>query len=195
MAMGRPREFNVDVALDRALDVFWRNGYEGTSIAELTEAMGINPPSLYAAFGNKENLFRQALDRYVEQKTNFWNEALGKPTAREMVHHLLFGSVEFLTDECNPHGCMIVRSSLSCGAATDAIKRELTEKRATGEAMLRERLQQARRSGEMPAGLDPAAFARYIMTVMEGMSVRAASGASRKELREIATLTMRMWPA
>jgi hypothetical protein len=90
---------------------------------------------------------------------------------------------------------MIVRSSLSCGAATDAIKRELTEKRAMGEAMLRERLQQAKRNGELPPGLDPAAFARYIMTMMEGMSVRAASGASRKELREIATLTMRMWPA
>jgi len=195
MAMGRPREFDVDVALDRALDVFWRNGYEGTSIAELTEAMGINPPSLYAAFGNKENLFRQALDRYVEQKTHFWNEALGKPTAREMVEHLLFGGVDFLTDDCNPQGCMIVRSSLSCGAATDAIKRELTEKRAEGETMLRERLQQAKRNREMPAGLDPAAFARYLMTVMEGMAVRAASGASRKDLREIATLTMRMWPA
>jgi AcrR family transcriptional regulator len=194
MAMGRPREFDVEVALDRALDVFWRNGYEGTSISELTEAMGINPPSLYAAFGNKENLFRQALDRYIEQKTNFWNEALGKSTAREMVEHLLFGGVDFLTDECNPHGCMIVRSSLSCGAATDTIKQELTEKRAMGEAMLRERLQQAKRNGELPAGLEPAGFARYLMTVMEGMSVRAASGASRKELRDIAALTMRLWP-
>src|ERR671919_2716556 len=101
MAMGRPREFDVDVALDRALDVFWRNGYEGTSIAELTEAMGINPPSLYAAFGNKENLFRKALDRYAEQRTRFWDEAREVETARGMVEHLLRASADFLTEECN----------------------------------------------------------------------------------------------
>lgn len=195
MGMGRPREFDVNVALDRALDVFWRNGYEGASIAELTDAMGINPPSLYAAFKNKEGLFRKALDRYVEQRTNFWNEALEKPTAREMVEHLLFGSVDFLTDECTPHGCLLVRSSMSCSAAADSIKRDLAAKRATGEVAMAMRLNEAKQAGEMPADLDPAEFARYIMTVLEGMSVQAASGATRDDLSKTAAMALRAWPA
>ena len=87
--MGRPREFDLDQALDQALEVFWRNGYEGASIADLTAAMGINPPSLYAAFGNKAGLFRKALDRYVEQRTKFWHDAFEAPTARGVVEHLL----------------------------------------------------------------------------------------------------------
>lgn len=195
MGMGRPREFDVNVALDRALDVFWRNGYEGASIAELTDAMGINPPSLYAAFKNKEGLFRKALDRYVEQRTNFWNEALEKPTAREMVEHLLFGSVDFLTDECTPHGCLLVRSSMSCSAAAESIKRDLAAKRATGEVAMAMRLNEAKRAGEMPADLDPAEFARYIMTVLEGMSVQAANGATRDDLSKTAAMALRAWPA
>ena len=133
MAMGRPREFDLDKALDQALEVFWRNGYEGASIADLTDAMGINPPSLYAAFGNKEGLFRKALDRYVEQRTEFWNEALEAPTAREVVEHLLRGSADFLTEECNPPGCLFVRSALACSEAEDAIRRELAARRAEGE--------------------------------------------------------------
>src|SRR5882757_5363678 len=133
MKMGRPREFDTDQALDKALNVFWRNGYEGTSIADLTEAMGINPPSLYSAFGNKEKLFRKALDRYVQQRTGFWNEAAEKPTARAMVEHLLRESADFLTEECNPPGCMLVRGALSCSEAEDALQRELTARRAIGE--------------------------------------------------------------
>ncbi len=95
MALGRPREFDIERALDRALEVFWRNGYESASIANLTEAMGINPPSLYAAFGNKEALFRRALDRYVQQRTGFWDEALAAPTARGTIAHLLHGAPIF----------------------------------------------------------------------------------------------------
>ena len=111
--MGRPREFDVELALDKALDVFWRNGYEGASIADLTAAMGINPPSLYAAFGNKAGLFRRALDRYAELRTRFWHEAEEATTARGMVEHLLRKSADFLTEKCNPPGCMLVRSALS----------------------------------------------------------------------------------
>ena len=112
-----------------------------------------------------------------------------------MIEHLLYGSVDFLTDECTPHGCMIVRSSMSCSAAADSIKRELATKRQTGEVALRERLQAAKRGGEMPADLDPTEFARFIMTVLEGMSVQAASGAKRKELRQTAAMALRMWPS
>jgi AcrR family transcriptional regulator len=195
MTMGRPREFNVDQALDKALNVFWRNGYEGTSIADLTEAMGINPPSLYAAFGNKEKLFRKALDRYVQQRTHFWNEAAEKPTARGMIEHLLRESADFLTEECNPAGCMLVRNALQCSAAEESIERELASRRATGEVILRDRLATAKETGELPADLDPQDFARYLMTVLEGMSVRAASGSSREELHKIADMALRTWPA
>jgi AcrR family transcriptional regulator len=195
MAMGRPREFNLDQALDQALNVFWRNGYEGASIADLTAAMGISPPSLYAAFGNKEGLFRKALDRYVQQRTGFWNEALEMPTARRMVEHLLRASADFLTEDCNPHGCMLVRSAMLCSEAEDAMQRELAARRAAGEHMLRERLVAAKESGEASAELDPEDFARYIMTVLEGMSVRAAGGATREELHKVADMVMRGWPA
>src|SRR5262245_43495035 len=117
VAIGRPREFDLDKALDRALEVFWRKGYEGSSIADLTAAMGINPPSLYAAFGNKEDLFRKALDRYVAERTHFWSEALAQPTARASVGHLLRESANFLTETCNPPGCLMVRGALACSEA------------------------------------------------------------------------------
>lgn len=194
MVIGRPREFDVDRALDCALDVFWRNGYEGASIADLTAAMGINPPSLYAAFGNKEGLFRKALDRYIEQRTLFWEEALKLPTARGTVEHLLLGGADFLTEKSNPQGCMLVRSAMSCSEAEETIQKELNARRAEGELKLRERLQKAKKSGEMPLDLEPADYARYVMTMLEGMSVRAAGGATRKELRKIADLALRCWP-
>jgi AcrR family transcriptional regulator len=195
VAIGRPREFDVEKALDQALEVFWRNGYEGASIADLTEAMGINPPSLYAAFGNKERLFRKALDRYVQQRTGFWNEALAAPTARGMIEHLLRESANFLTEKCNPPGCLLVRGALSCSEAAGSIHRELAARRAEGEDAIRSRLESAKQAGELPPDLEPAEFARYIMTVLEGMSVRAAAGASREELHKVADLALRTWPA
>ncbi|MPZ58955.1 MAG: TetR family transcriptional regulator [Rhizobiales bacterium] len=192
--MGRPREFDLHHALDRALDVFWRNGYEGSSVADLTEAMGINPPSLYAAFGNKEGLFRKAIERYVEQHAGFWAEASKAPTARGTVEHLLRATVDFLTAECNPPGCLLVRSSLLCSEAVDHIRQELAARRAEGETSLRERLERAKVDGELPPDLVPADFARYIMTMLEGMSVRAAAGAGREELQKIADMALRTWP-
>jgi len=194
MALGRPREFDLDKALDRALEVFWRNGYEGSSIADLTEAMGINPPSLYAAFGNKEGLFRKALDRYVERFAGFWDVARNAPTARAMIEHLLHASADFLTEECNPRGCLMVRGAMACSEAANKIRDEVVTRRATGEVMIRERLERAISTGEIPPDLDPADYARYIMTVLEGMSVQAAGGASRKDLHKVADMTMRSWP-
>src|SRR5688572_33014639 len=112
--MGRPREFDMSVALDQALDVFWRNGYESTSIADLTAAMGVNPPSLYACFGNKEGLFRAALDRYERTRGASMAEALARPTAREAVEHLLRSSAKYQTDPDSPPGCLLVQAALTC---------------------------------------------------------------------------------
>jgi AcrR family transcriptional regulator len=192
--MGRPREFDLDKALDQALGVFWRNGYEGSSIADLTEAMGINPPSLYAAFGNKEGLFHKVVDRYVERYAGFWDVARAAPTARGMVEHLLHASADFLTEEHNPRGCLFVRGAMACSEAANKIRNELVTRRATGELMLRERLQCAIGAGEIAPEFDPADYARYIMTVLEGMSVQAAGGASRADLHKVADLTLRTWP-
>src|ERR1700682_5383386 len=161
MAMGRPREFDPDEALDRALHVFWRSGYEGASMADLTEAMGITRPSLYAAFGNKEELFRKALDRYVDGPGGYVQIALAKPTAREVVEHLLYQAADAVTDPNNPPGCLAVQGALCCGEAAETIKQELMSRRANGEQELRRRFARALSEGDLPTGSDAADLARY----------------------------------
>ena len=191
---GRPRAFDTDQALDAALDLFWRKGYEGTSIADLTEAMGINPPSLYAAFGGKEALFRQALDRYEAKHACVWKEALSAPTAYGAIKKLLEGTANSLGDRHNPKGCLIVQAALSGGDECDPVRRELAERRNKSVAMIRERLQRAKREGDLPKDADPASLARYVATVIHGMAVQAVSGVSRPELRRIAATALKAWP-
>ncbi len=194
MAKGRPRGFDIDRALDRALEVFWRKGYEGASLAELTGAMGINRPSLYAAFGSKEGLFRRALDRYAEGPAAYVREALNEPTARAVAERLLYGGADRLGDPQNPPGCLLVQGALACGEAADVVRRELAARRACGEEALRQRLARARAEGDLAAWADPADLARYLMTVMRGMAVTAATAASRDELRRVAQTALRAWP-
>jgi len=195
VAKGRPREFDADEALDKAMMVFWRRGFEGTSISDLTDVMGINRPSLYAAFGNKETLFRLALDRYVEMGPgSIQRKALQEPTARRVVEMLLRGAAEKLTDPCHPAGCLAVQGALSCGEASEAIKSELTARRCAGEAQLRQRLERAKTEGDLRPDSDPIALARYVSTLLQGMSVQAAGGASQQELLDVAELALRSWP-
>jgi AcrR family transcriptional regulator len=192
--MGRPREFDPDKALDVALHVFWSRGYEGASMADLTEAMGITKPSLYAAFGNKEELFRKALDRYVDGPGGYVQVALAKPTVREVVEHLLFQAADAVTDPNNPPGCLAVQGALTCGEAAESIKQELMSRRASGEEDLRQRFERAAAEGDLPAGSDPADLARYVSAILQGMAVQAAGGTSRAQLRKIAEITLRSWP-
>jgi AcrR family transcriptional regulator len=192
--VGRPREFDADKALGRALQVFWRKGYEGASLPDLTAAMGISRPSLYAAFGNKEALFRKALDSYAGGPACYVREALHEPTARAVVERLLRGAVELQTDKRNPPGCLMVQGALACGEAANPIRQELISRRAAGEAALRQRFERARSDGELPADSDPADLARYFTTVVYGMAVQAAGGASREELRRVAQAALRAWP-
>ena len=184
----------MDQALDRALEVFWRQGFEGASICDLTAAMGINPPSLYAAFGNKEALFRSALDRYAETKSGFIREALDKPKARDAVAALLHGTVRSLTDKSNPAGCLLVQGVAGAGEHAQCIRDELCARRAASETAIRERLKRAKAEGDLPADADPAALARYVATITQGMSVQAGGGASRKELERVAEMALRAWP-
>jgi AcrR family transcriptional regulator len=195
MAVGRPRAFDRDAALDRALEVFWRQGYEGTSISDLTKAMGINPPSLYAAFGNKEGLFREALDRYVAKGSRRLNEAMAEPTARAAVEKLLRGGVEILTDPKNPSACMLVSGALSCSEAAEDIHEELAARRGNLEDTLRNRFEKARGEGDLPEGSDIAALARYVATVAHGLSVQASGGATRNDLMQVVDMALKAFPA
>jgi AcrR family transcriptional regulator len=194
MPLGRPRAFDVDRALDRALRVFWRKGYQGTSMPDLTKAMGINRPSLYAAFGNKADLFRKALDRYDEGPASFMRKALDEPTARGVVERLLTGAVDLQTDPRNPPGCLAVHGALACGDTADPIRRELIARRAASEAALRKRFKRAISEGDLPADSDPADLARYVAIVLHGMAVQAAAGASRGQLLRIIEVALRAWP-
>jgi AcrR family transcriptional regulator len=194
MPRGRPRAFDTEKALDSALDVFWRKGYEGASLPDLTEAMGINRPSLYAAFGNKEALFRKALDRYIEGPACYVREALQQPTARAVAEALFHGEIALLTDPMNPPGCMAVQSALACGDAASGIREELSSRRKALEREIRRRFQKARVAGDLPKDADPAALASYTCALVHGMAVQAAGGASRKDLKRVADLALRAWP-
>jgi AcrR family transcriptional regulator len=192
---GRPREFNLDKALDRALKVFWRKGYEGASLPDLTKAMGINRPSLYAAFGNKEALFRKAIDRYLEGPAAQVRAALQQPTARAVVEQVLRETIELITDSRNPRGCFMVQAALACGDTADCIRRELAKRRDAGVTALRERFERAAAEGDLAADCNPADLARYVATVMHGLSVQAAGGAPRNELERVAKIALKAWPA
>src|SRR3569623_1729569 len=133
MAKGRPRQFDCEEALDKALEVFWRYGYEGASLPALTEAMGINRPSLYAAFGNKEALFRKVLDRYVQGPANHLKCALSATTAKEAVERFLYGAADKLADPSHPRGCMVVTSTLTCSKDSEAIQKEVSAMRCASQ--------------------------------------------------------------
>jgi AcrR family transcriptional regulator len=192
--LGRPRAFDPDTALEAAMRVFWTKGYEGTALSDLTAAMGINRPSIYATFGNKEALFRKALDRYSARMTNFTAEALKMATARAVAERLMVGTADLLSCPGNPKGCLMVQGALACGEEADPIRKELIARRATGEAALRERFGRAKAEGDLPAGADAGDLARYIMAVMHGMSVQVAGGATRGELQGVIDLALRAWP-
>jgi AcrR family transcriptional regulator len=194
MAAGRPRGFCTDKALDSAMQVFWRKGYEGTSMVDLTTAIGINSPSLYAAFGSKEGLFRAVLERYDERRKTFMKDLIAAPTAHEVAERFLHGVAAFAADTGgkNPPGCLLLQSGLSCGDSV--IPDELARHRAEKEAALRERFECAVRDGDLPRTANPATLARYLSAMANGICIQAASGASTEQLHEIAALALAAWP-
>jgi AcrR family transcriptional regulator len=195
MAGGRPRAFDVDDALDRALDVFWRQGYEGTALSDLTTAMGINRPSLYAAFGNKAALFRKVLDRYADGPAAYAARALELPRARDVVEALVYGAIELTTGPDTPRGCINVRTAQACGPDAEPARHEAITRRKADAASLRRRLRKAQAEGDLPPGTDPAAMAQFITTFIDGIAVQASGGASPAQLRRAAEIALRAWPA
>ncbi|MDC8756094.1 TetR/AcrR family transcriptional regulator [Janthinobacterium fluminis] len=194
LKVGRPRTFDADEALDCAMKVFWEKGYEGSSLPELTKAMGMNRPSLYAVFGNKEALFHKALERYNDTRMQFFDAALALPTARAAVERLLSDYVDVQTEPDVPHGCLGVNAALACSDDALPIRDELAARRLRGEMKLRLRLERAQEEGDLPPEASPEKLARYVMTVSQGMAVQAAAGVPRTQLHEMATMLLRGWP-
>jgi AcrR family transcriptional regulator len=191
---GRPRSFDPDAALERAMHVFWAKGYEGASLSDLTQAMRINRPSLYAAFGNKEELFRKVLDRYADGPLAYFSKALPAPKARNVIEQIFFGAAKMASDPRFPSGCLMVQGALAVGNAARSVRKEAAGRRAAGEVALRRRLQRAKREGDLPRNTDPAELSRYVMTVLQGMAVQGADGASSDQLRRVAQIALRAWP-
>ena len=189
--MGRPREFDVDAALRAALDLFWRRGFEGTSLSDLTTAMGITRPSLYAAFGNKEALFHKALDQYEATHMRFAREALQAPTARAVLERLLYGYADLHTGCEHPPGALETNGALVCSDAAAPIRDVLIARRRADEELLRHRLERARDEGDLPAGTDPASLAQFAMAIACGMSVKASSGTDRCALHRVVETALR----
>ncbi|WP_406195256.1 TetR/AcrR family transcriptional regulator [Kitasatospora sp. NBC_01560] len=188
MPGGRPRSFDTDTALDRALEVFWRQGYEGTSLTDLTAAMGINRPSLYAAFGNKEDLFGKVLARYLEGPGAYAADALDAPTGREVVERLIHGAVDLTTGRSTPSGCLCVKSVHAGGPDAQAARQDAVAARKAGEAALRRRLEQAT---DLPSRYAPADLAALVHTVTDGIAVQAAAGRDHEELARVGQLALR----
>ena len=191
---GRPREFDTELALGAALRVFWAKGYEGASLSDLTDEMGITRPSLYAALGNKEALFRQALDLYERDKLTYIGDAIKAPTARDVAERLLMGSVDAATTgDCK--GCMGVIASVACQSVEPSIRDDVNARAESSRRAIIARMQQAIDAGEFRVATEAEAITRYLLAIMQGISVQAQSGASRDELLQVADSALLSWPS
>lgn len=188
---GRPRAFDRDSALDRAMRLFWNRGYDGTSLADLTEAMDLSPSSLYATFGDKEALYKAAVDHYLSGPGSYMGRALARPgPARAVFAQMLAEAARELSEPTQPAGCMVALGATHCSPQSSAVQDFLREKRAESLRLLAARVAPA----ELPAGVTPEQMASFMMAVLQGMSVQARDGASEAELLALGRLALRSWP-
>ena len=192
--MGRHREFDVDKALDAALCVFWRKGYEGASYADLTAAAGVERPALYSAFGNKEALFRKALERYYERYLDYIPEGLKLPTAKEVAAHILYSAADLQTRYPDHTGCLGINGVLAGSDEAEPVRQALIDARIAGEAQLRERFEQAKIDGDLPPTAKPDALAAFMLAILHGMAVQAKAGTSRDVLEAVVEQALSTWP-
>lgn len=192
---GRPLSFDRDAALETAMHVFWERGYEAASIADLTAAMGITPPSLYTAFGDKEQLFLEAIERYALGYGSAGARALvEEPTARGAIERWLLEAANELTQPCHPKGCMVVMAATNCSAAAERVQDALLRRRTEAIASVGRRIQGGIDSGELPAGTDAGDLANFYATIYQGMSMQAKDGATHASLLATVRTAMRSWP-
>ncbi len=194
MAMGRPREFDPEEVLVKAMTLFWEHGYDGVSISDLTSVTGVNRRSLYAEFGSKERLFYKVVDRYLAGPGGFVGAAMSEPTAWEIANAMAHGAADAYTDPSSPRGCLLVQGALAAGEDAAPIQADLADRRAAGVKLLAERFAMAQQDGELP-GVDPMILARWIHAVCQGISIQACSGATREELHAVADQALKAWPA
>lgn len=192
--VGRPRGFDADEALDKAILVFWDHGYDGASLTDLTEAMGISRKSLYAAYGNKDDLFRTALRRYASGPGGYPDQALEEPTALEVARTYLRGAALAATRPGMPAGCLGVRGGLAAGESGALARDTLSGFREEARARLAGRFERAVEQGDLPAQAQPDLIARYVLTVANGMTVQAMGGATRDDLLWVADAALSTWP-
>jgi AcrR family transcriptional regulator len=192
---GRPREFCVDQALAEALHVFWAKGYDGASMTDLTEAMGITKPSLYAAFGNKEALFHKALDLYEQEKLEYGRAALEQPTARKVAEYYLRNAIDVHGGSSDPKGCMGLISSLACSPEAESIKADVVRRRASSQRLLVERFERAKAEGDLPAHVDAEGLTSVLYALLQGITVQAGAGATHAELERLVDTSMTLWPS
>ena len=194
MARGRPREFDLDDVLQAALNVFWGKGYEGATMADLAEATGLRPGSIYAAFGSKAGLFKQVVDRYVATAFSYGPHSLEADSVREVVRRWLTGAAENTTGEATPAGCLLVQGALVTGDAAQEVGQDLCGRRQAAQVMLTERFARAQETGDLPSGVEARVAALYVVALADGIAVEAASGASRETLLTLVDLAMRRLP-
>lgn len=192
---GRPRAFDRDQALEAAVQLFWQHGFDGTSVAELTKAMRIKPPSFYAAFGTKEALFREVLDIYLSKHANFVTRNLTRDqTARESIQAMLHGAAQAFAQEGLPRGCMVGSGGLHTSDESASLAQVLSGIRNRTRQFVQMRLDRAVAEGELPGGTDTQALAAYFSAVVQGLSVQAIDGASLELLQHIVDTAMKAWP-
>ena len=193
--MGRPREFDEDDVLEKAMHVFWEKGFDSSSLADLQEATGLTKSSLYKAFESKEGLFRRVVDRYNTNHLSFRSKALAQPTPRMIAEALLEGIVDLHTGKKTPSGCLVTFSALACSVEARPLAQELSESRNQFERRLRIRLDEVGHAGSFPAGMNAADAASFLTTFIQGLAVQARGGATRRELRHLVAAVMQGWPA
>ena len=192
---GRPLSFDRDAALETAMHVFWERGYEAASISDLTSAMGITPPSLYTAFGDKEQLFLEAIERYALGYGSAGVRALKEePTARSAIERWLLEAANELTQPCHPKGCMVVMAATNCSAAAERVQDALLLRRTEAIANVGRRIQGGIDNGEPPADTDAQDLANFYATIYQGMSMQAKDGATHESLMATVRTAMRSWP-
>jgi AcrR family transcriptional regulator len=193
-ARGRPKAFDYEEALDGAMRVFWTKGYDGASLSDLTDAMGINRPSLYATFGNKEGLFQLTLERYAQQNATVFAECLSHVSARAGIDRLLREAAEAFAKPTNPGGCFSNQALMSCATATDKMQRHMKKMAAGFDATLIRRFERAVADGELPPGTSTTDLARYFSVVFQGLGLQARRGSTQGELHRAIDMAMRGWP-
>jgi AcrR family transcriptional regulator len=191
---GRPRSFDRGAALEAAMEVFWHKGFDATSIQDLTAAMDINPPSLYAAFGDKETLYLEAVEFYRVQRGEHIRQVMAEePTARGAVERAMREAANEFSRRDSPAGCLLTMST-SCSNVSAGVQATLMKKRAMGRERMRERIERGIAEGDVPASVDAQALAEFIMTVFAGMAMHARDGATRKALNATVDAAMAAFP-